>query len=189
MSIELVHNLGLELPVFDSGTAVAWTTEAIKATASQQAQERGSFVRRTVLSFGRASCPDSLRDSLHLADSAIDRLCDVTDTIPVSYCWGLYKGLCPETLQNSAYDSSKPLELIPRGFSLVASVEAITGAEIGGTESIQLDRSISEGELNSTYCALGSIIMWDVTANQFVTNQRTGRVTLVDIEPRLNEVF
>ena len=118
---------GLELPIFESGTAVAWTQDEIVTAATNEAFT--DFVRRTALidigDDGHRLEDKSLKDILSLTDRALDHMCEYVGNgaSPVKHEWALYKGAPPHALPD--YHRSDTHPSIPKGYSLVARVERI----------------------------------------------------------------
>ena len=172
----LVHNLGLELPVYTEDTSVAWTLEDIKKAAQAETER---FVRRACLEYDGGV--GSLKKALKLANEALRRIADHVDSGTIDYTWGLYQGYSP--IRDRKHDSSRH-PLIPPGFSLVADVEILPQAQrLDHIESEELE--IKLDDFFVTHRRVYGIC--DIGAEQFMTRGLGGSqdTVLVDIEPRL----
>jgi hypothetical protein len=109
---ELIHNYGIELPIYPTKAVVATSNEAIEAAASDP--DASSFLRRV-----RLHCPGArnLGTALRISETAMRALAQTTGAdIPQSPL-GLYR-LPPE---KRYYNTP----LAPKGYLLVADVEII----------------------------------------------------------------
>lgn len=177
----LVHNYGLELPVFDEATPIAWTTDEIEDAA--KAAESTTFVRRTILEdVGRSI---NLKHALDLADLVLSRTAEHFEAELLDHTWGLYKGYYADSPEVITF-SSHSVHLIPQGYSLVAEVPILRQAH-----ALDATQKATIFDKRFTYQAtMGAsttpYTLRDLSSAHFVsTRERDNqRLTLVDIDPR-----
>jgi hypothetical protein len=178
----VVHNLGLELPVYPPDTEIAWTKSDIEAAAQNGEPD---FKRRTIL-YDEFS--PNLKTSLRLASELLAHIAyyGLSGTV-VTHEWALYEGRSPH--DDPRYDSGRH-RLIPDGYSLVAKVEAIKGRTPNDAEKEDLQTNLENYFTNHRHTKIHKEMqLIDITAEQCMLRDNTAdgepRWSLVDIDPRM----
>lgn len=173
----LVHSLGLELPVFDEKTRVV-------NFASYDSTLEGTeptFIRRIALDYAGYYGTDNLRGVLKRTDEVLEDVAEHCGALVVPHTWGLKK----------AREQYQVSDLLPRGHYLVAEVDRVISAggpmPLGALQLLSLyANSVARETGTSGY-------VWDdFGPHQFMygTTHDNPRDTLylVDIEPMITKV-
>lgn len=187
--MNLLQYAEVDLPTF-AEEEVAWTTNDIRQAALSKLD---GFVRRACL---RYEGPErNLSTVLRLGDQVLTHVCEVMRVSQVKHTWGLAplseanrvllrSHSDPTTYDNgiTSYHGDLDNSLIPKGYGLVAAVETVAGARpLDYFQRDEIGRPNYIGVEVNGYRVTNE----DLRAEQFVSDP-TGRIVLVDPEPRLH---
>ncbi|HSX36974.1 MAG TPA: hypothetical protein VLG13_02565 [Patescibacteria group bacterium] len=181
----LVHNLGLELPVFDKDTRIAWGHQDIAQGGDRKAD---TLIRRTRF---RALGATSLREALHAADALFQMAAAHAGATVVGHSWGLYHaGRGHPQYFGVGGDVVHP-PLLPAGHVLVAEVDILRYTNpLRPSQKETVDKAL---ETYSKAEQANSQFKWvEACSSQFVTAKEQpgadAQLWLIDIEPILERI-
>jgi hypothetical protein len=187
--MNVVTNLGLDLPVIDPGVHLVdhdslQTYSRVKGEGDQASTILRHARLTGVVGFGLKQC-------LEKAEDEFKRLEDRTGAPTVEHTWALYPA---DAVPWTKYYQNKPDRRIPRGYILAAEVERVIAAPGERPEDgyKNLESALRSYRRTSP---LGRVRLWDMRTNfadkQYVFGRKmkddTARAQyfMVDIEPLL----